>query len=464
MSSGEKRNKSEDGYDIFIANTTYPEAKAIFSHVISSVNEIVGDCLIVIDTNALLVPYKTGKESLEQIRKTYESLTKADRLFIPGQVAREFARNRAEKITELFQQFSRKRDSFQRLQRGNYPLLDSFPEYQEVIRLEKEIDSSIRKYQESLGEVLNHIREWKWDDPVSKIYRDLFNSNTIIDIELKKEELLNELKRRRIHKIPPGYKDSTKDDDGIGDLLIWYTILEIGKIRNSNVIFVSGEEKSDWWHKSEGETLYPRHELTDEYRRSSLGKSFHIIPFSQFLALFGASKDVVQEVKLEEIQVRPDSRPISANGLNVFDFFTKIRHVEQSVFKWVASTYSYTNMSTGKDIFNIIGDRSMSLDLVFIDENSEINGVEVAYLDSKRLKMGNFSQRIREKSLNGYYGLKENKIQRYIFVIVFDTIEDLLFAKDRFVQFNSRFPSIIYILGVLQPSGEFEAFSGFTDL
>jgi hypothetical protein len=52
---------------------------------------------------------------------------------LPGQVAREFARNRANKLAELFQQLSSKRNSPQNLQKGKYPLLESLPEYQQSV-------------------------------------------------------------------------------------------------------------------------------------------------------------------------------------------------------------------------------------------------------------------------------------------------------------------------------------------
>jgi DNA-binding NarL/FixJ family response regulator len=126
----------------------------------------------------------------------------------------------------------------------------------------------------------------------------------VLDPPLEKQKIQEDLLRRKIHHLPPGYKDSSKDDEGIGDLLIWYTILEIGKSRKKSVIFVSGEEKSDWWYKSEGQTLYPRYELTDEFRRFSEEQSFHIISFSNLLDLYDVSEDVISEVREKELQNR----------------------------------------------------------------------------------------------------------------------------------------------------------------
>jgi PIN domain-containing protein len=135
---------------------------------------------------------------------------------------------------------------------------------------------------------------------VSLLYGKLFYAEVVVDTTKPLGEVQEEHLRRFANKIPPGYKDQAKDDQGIGDFLIWLTILEIGSTRRTSVIFVSGEEKADWWHRSEQQPLYPCFELVDEFRRVSGGCSFHIIKFSQLLGLFGASTEVVAEVQEEE--------------------------------------------------------------------------------------------------------------------------------------------------------------------
>lgn len=173
-------------------------------------------------------------------------------------------------------------------------------EYQKALRLEEKIDDLIHKYRDTIQNVLDRIRNWTWDDPVSLLYSELFEKEVICDYQPDKEKISAELARRQIHNIPPGYKDAGKNDSGIGDLIIWLTILEIGKMQKKSVVFVSGDEKADWWHRSEGQALYPRYELVDEFRRSSNGQSFHIITFSHFLEIYGASENIVQEVREEE--------------------------------------------------------------------------------------------------------------------------------------------------------------------
>jgi len=300
----DKKKEKQASYDIFIANSIFPDAESVFATYIKPLEEIKNTALVVLDTNALLVPYSIGTNSLSQIKETYEKLVETKQLLVPGQVAREFAKNRTKPILDVFQQLNQKQNNANKalssLQKGKYPLLESLNDYQETIRIEKEIDKLLNNYKKSISNVLNHIRSWTWNDPVSLLYSELFTKEVIFDLPLEQEELQEELSRRQLHKIPPGYKDSTKDDSGIGDLLIWFTILEVGKLRKKDVIFVSSDQKPDWWYNIEKQALYPRYELADEFRRESHGFSLHIIPFSRFLNLYGASESIVEEVREEE--------------------------------------------------------------------------------------------------------------------------------------------------------------------
>jgi len=94
--------------NIFYRDAVYPDAHGIFSFHPKSLAEIKDDCIIFLDTNSLLVPYTTGKQSLEEIGKIYKELARLNRLVVPGQVAREFAEHRVTRLKELYQQISRK--------------------------------------------------------------------------------------------------------------------------------------------------------------------------------------------------------------------------------------------------------------------------------------------------------------------------------------------------------------------
>lgn len=90
--------------DPFIWNEAFPEPNALFDFEHKSIKEIYGHADIVLDTNVLLIPLSTGSRSLEEVERIYTKLISEDRLYIPAQVAREYAKNKPEKIKNLYHQ------------------------------------------------------------------------------------------------------------------------------------------------------------------------------------------------------------------------------------------------------------------------------------------------------------------------------------------------------------------------
>jgi hypothetical protein len=320
--------------DPLVRHRLYPEPGQIFAFRPVTLNEALTDGLIVVDTNVLLVPYTTGKASLQQIHQTFQRLTNESRLRVPGQVAREFAANRAEKLKELFQQISRKRNVGITI--SQYPLLDGVSGYAKLKELEAAAIGALESYRKAISELLDTIAGWQWNDPVSQIYRELLTPDIVIEPEIERDELLKELKYRQDNRVPPGYKDAAGDYSGIGDLLIWETILSIGRRESRHVIFVSGDEKTDWRYQSENEALYPRFELLEEYRIASRSKSLLIISFAELLQQFGAPAPVVAEVRQEEA-----AAALRTSGLTSIDSSINVDEpvTPQSISAFLAERY-----------------------------------------------------------------------------------------------------------------------------
>lgn len=346
-------------FDIFIKNSIYPKAEEIFSSSNQPLDKVKKDCLFVVDTNALLVPYFASSQDLEQIKLIYSSLIERSRFYIPGQVAREFASNRPDKIKELFQQLTKRQLLIQDFKFSSYPLLNNIEEYQKLLEIENEYNNVAHKFKKQyklqLDKVLEIIKNWSWNDPVSELYKNLFTKHVIYDLIIEdKESLKSEMERRYKHKIPPGYKDQSKSDDGIGDLLIWFTILEIAKKFKKSIVFVSGEEKSDWIIKSEGQILYPRFELMAEFNLAAPGLSFHIIKLSQFIELSEGSTKLIKEIKEIESNLSISSVDTALwlirdlNDPIVSEILLELDNVKKSVIEFVSKK---DPLFTGKENF-----------------------------------------------------------------------------------------------------------------
>lgn len=382
-------NESEK---LFGMRDLFPNAESLFSYSLRPVEEIMADCLVVLDTNVLLIPYNTGKTTLDQISKIYKRLIDKKRLIVPGQVAREFAKNRGQKISDLFQRISIKRNQTARLNRDDYPLLESLKEYKAMMELEEEINKKLSNYNKSISKLLEQIQLWQWNDPVIKLYKELFSTSVVVDIDVNNNEIQEELIRRNKHKIPPGYKDAAKSDGGVGDLIIWYTILTIAKQQKKSVIFVSGEEKADWQIRSENQTLCPRYELVDEFRQQTSGASFHMLSFSKFLSLFGADPSVVLEVSGEENQ-ESDFESFSKRDLIYFN----------ALYDWLVGNYPDQYVKKSAD--------NVEIEIIYSD-GSKI-GVDVVIMPSAITQ-----DQLNNIILNNSHLLKTNQYKNLIVAII----------------------------------------------
>jgi hypothetical protein len=296
----------------------FPDASSVFSWQPSPFADIQDICLVVPDTNTLVVPYTLSPSSLEEIGEAYQSLVQQNRLIVPGQVAREFAKIRIIKLAEHQKQLLDQKSKDRRLATENYPLLGSDHDYQHALSVARQINELIVQYQSALGMVADRVRQWSWADPVSELYRELFPDAVVLDPPFELAEMEQDLKQRKAAKRPPGYKDDSKEENRLGDLLIWHTILTAAQARKQHIVFVTEDKKSDWWHRSAETTLFPRYELVEEFRRASSGQSFYLMTFYQFLDWRGASMQLLDEVRRQESEPGGYAQQPS-NALRLFD-------------------------------------------------------------------------------------------------------------------------------------------------
>jgi len=297
------KDKDDIIEEAFSLENTFPDADNLFSNKFNTLEEAFEKALFVLDTNVLLFPFNLGAETLEEIKKIYTSLKCQQKLFIPKRVAREYAKNRTAKLSEIHSNIFRLK-SVEKYKNFKYPIIAELKEKIEFDKTFDDLHNIETIFKEKAEKLARRIREWRFKDPVSTLYGDIFDSSVLIDTSKKKEDILKELNRRKKHKIPPGYKDSGKDDFGIGDLIIWLSILEKGENEKKDIIFVSQDLKPDWWQQSSGSAFLPRFELIEEYKRISKGNNIHIINFSKLLELFKAKDKAIEELRIEEEKER----------------------------------------------------------------------------------------------------------------------------------------------------------------
>ncbi|MBK9687114.1 MAG: hypothetical protein IPO65_04925 [Saprospiraceae bacterium] len=224
-----------------------------------------------------------------------------------------------------------------------------------------------------------------------------------------------------------------KIDKGIGDLLIWYTILEIGKKNNRDVVFVSGEEKTDWYHRSENQPLYSRFELVSEFFRESGGRSFNMTKLSTLMEILGADKESITEVKINEIVPKHQLK----KSRTVF------------FLRGQAAIQAYLLEFGGDPVFQ---DKDGFPDFEFNDDGIRV-GVEIFSVESQK---SDFEAELKRKYNQALIYLKENTLDLFQIYILAKTPDELKKYGTIIDTFNDQSNSEIMIVkGYLNETNSF---------
>jgi len=290
---------SDGNEDFLLLDKIYKDPFAAFLHKPQTIEELKDECLIFLDTNALLIPYNTSKESLASFTKIYKRLSGEGRLYLADRVMQEFEKNVPDQIKNIFRSISLGQNY--NAPNIEFPLLEGIAEYAALRTAESELKEKIDKFRKAIRDTLEVIENWEHNDPVRTEYRSVFANAKRAKITTVDSENIQKIWSYRLkNKIPPGYKDGGKSDSGIGDYLLWQAVLDTCATEQKGAIVVSSDAKQDWWHKSDSQTLYARRELLEEFRSVTGGLTVRLLSPQDFLKLYGAEISAVQEVELEQ--------------------------------------------------------------------------------------------------------------------------------------------------------------------
>ncbi|GGE01991.1 hypothetical protein GCM10011390_21060 [Aureimonas endophytica] len=286
--------------DHFWLSRLYPDAHGVFQPT-AAVDMNSPDVLVSFDTNALLLPYQMNTGDLAGLAGVYSKIAREDRLFLPEQVPREFIKHRDTKLADMVKALE---DQISRLQGLSVPVsplfLEGFADGDELLRAERSYKEAVKEYSGRLKGLAKHMRAWRGTDPIMTLYASIFGAERMVGPGVSEKEVVELLEYGIRHKVPPGYKDASKGDQGVGDVLIWLSLLNLGETHKKDLVFVTGEEKADWFVRSGGRRLYPRPELVDEYRRRSGGRSLRLSSLQELLEEMEAPQELVADVGAAE--------------------------------------------------------------------------------------------------------------------------------------------------------------------
>lgn len=263
------------------------------------------DALVVFDTNILLSLYRLPIEARNEILAVMKEFK--NRLWLPFQVGYEFHEHRLEEANRPVESLKSPADRFSKfsdeIERdyGRNPYISNFKYVKDSLkslhsRIDKKANEWIAGCPDMMHEdtVLSELTSL-YDGKVGKPYDDA-----------RLGEIYKEGIQRYDNDVPPGYKDKNKgtgDRHKYGDLIIWFQILEKAKESNSDILFVTDDQKEDWWGVYKGNIVGPRHELITEFRKSTGNHLLGFYTTERFLYYAKKKSGVSVKTKtLEEVK------------------------------------------------------------------------------------------------------------------------------------------------------------------
>jgi len=257
-------------------------------------------CLFVLDTNVLLNIYRYADATREDLFRVLRHL--GPRVWVPFEAAREFYTNRLNVINEQRSKYKKLADAvssqLSQLDQGHFKRSGflKIGELQEILRpaVEQAL-GFIEQQGQAHPDLLTH-------DPYLETLVSIIGES--IGNELTPEQSAREAtdaKDRIDRRQPPGYEDVRKPAPArYGDVFIWFEILRLAGSQRRSIMFVTDEEKEDWWQVVEGKKLGPRPELRAEIRRQA-AVDFGICSPARLLQAIGEElPDSVDESSVED--------------------------------------------------------------------------------------------------------------------------------------------------------------------
>lgn len=262
-----------------------------------------------IDANVLLNLYRYSNETRRELEASLESI--GDRLFLPHQAAKEFLKNRlvvtADQANEYTKAVSMIEDLSKVLShKKRHPFIspELLPDFREWTT------TLVEDLNDQQGRLLERLNK----DEILTFIEGLFDNKTgqVLSQEIM-SGLIDEGEARYQKRIPPGYKDSKKDDQSdpfrpYGDLILWKQLVAKARQEKKPVILISDDKKEDWWLEQSGRTIMPRPELREEFI-SEAGLDFWMYSVDKFLTESALDrKQQVSEAAIKEvIQIRDEN-------------------------------------------------------------------------------------------------------------------------------------------------------------
>jgi predicted nucleic acid-binding protein len=265
--------------------------------------------MTVLDANTLLDLYRYHESTREQLLAILTKL--GNNLWVPNHAMAEFWHNRANVLEDpkdieiAIKELDQEQSRYEERIRHWANRVGLSPDLQ--LQLLKKVTPAFTSLKDELRELgkddtLAEAGDTSKDPVVTRLASILHGRiGDPTDIEIKR--LVREDARQRAKdNRPPGTKDATKNSNAEGDCLVWHETLQEAKRRGTDVLFVTGDVKEDWWRIERGRRMGPHPELAREIRDVAGVRLFMLRPQSLLFHAGKAFSIEVSEATIKDVR------------------------------------------------------------------------------------------------------------------------------------------------------------------
>lgn len=275
----------------------------------AEVREIWTSGLIILDTNALLHLFRYSETAREDLFRALEA--KQESLWIPFQVGMEFHRQRIGIVNAQDKAFDQIQAALTKARNQAEAALNDYRRHPslDISPLQAEFTSAIEaltaKLQTAREGHAKKMTETRTNDHILSRITKLYEGR--VGEPFSEEELgkiYDEGAERYERKVPPGYKDAeTKGDpQKYGDLVLWKQILAKAGSAKRPAIFVTDDQKEDWYYTVDSQRYGARPELVDEYFAVAEAP-VHLMTTDRFLGFAKSQLVKISQESVEEAEL-----------------------------------------------------------------------------------------------------------------------------------------------------------------
>lgn len=211
--------------------------------------------LIFLDTNILTYLYKLHEAARLEFFQWSDEVVRANRLVIPAWAASEYLARVTSKRLDSYTPKSKEVDQTTKLLNGLLETASLFVDDASLRRIEFPRDRAafIAEFRGAIDALASFTRVFSQSFDSGVIHQQIEThlSSAILDSDLAAlcAQANREGAGRFEHRLPPGFRDEDKPENRLGDLIIWFEILEEAARRAVDfpkVLFITRDEKSDW--------------------------------------------------------------------------------------------------------------------------------------------------------------------------------------------------------------------------